>query len=42
MHRFRKPFSSFFEAGLGEKGHEFILTVNPNDFIPYMKMERIF
>ena len=33
------PFLFPGEPNLVKKAHEFILTVNPNDFVPYMKME---
>jgi phosphoglycolate phosphatase len=33
------PFLFPGKPDLVKKAHEFILTVNPNDFIPYLKME---
>src|SRR4030042_5253685 len=41
MHTVQEALQLFFpgKPDLVKKAHEFILTVNPNDFIPYMKME---
>ena len=33
------PFLFPGKSDLVKKAHQFILTINPNDFIPYMKME---
>lgn len=41
MHTVQEALSFLFPGNpdLVKKAHQFILTVNPNDFIPYMKME---
>ena len=41
MHTVQEAVHFLFpeKPDLVKKAHEFILTVNPNDFIPYMKME---